>query len=321
MNVKQEVLNQILENSGVIQDSLQENTQTTDIAQTDTILGDLIKENYHISLMYHICEVIPSTTPYGTVFVSERNTDLSETNDFKIIKQEIKTKTNTLKTGFSQEVLQDVQNMFNKSSKNLTARVLKGITSREENQTLLRYMFDNSDTKESLQVQDSNNLESVLLQLSNKVSKSVLEMNQDTYKTLDSFCILDANWAAAVLGSFNFMTEGKEVSLFVGRIGRTDYYVNPFPNTSSEFDESFDYSYEIEDTPIPNYCYVGLIDPNHGESSMFFVPYSYEKDYMLDPDTGEIVLFLRNRYGLIMNPLHKPLKNRSMLHKFTIEGV
>ncbi len=297
--------------------NLTEGTDQYDISGADFFNG-LIKENYNISLGYHICEVFPLNSPYGAVYVSERN---SETNDFRVIKKDIQTKTSTLMTGFTQEVYQDMEKMYQTSPKRTSGKVLSGITAREENQRLLMLMGLEAETKGTLTIQDSNNLESIILQLSRKVSESVLEMNQDTYKTLDSFCVLDRRYAAAVLGSFNFMTEGKERSLFVGRVGRTDYYINPFPNTSSEFDDSFDYSYEIEDTPVPNYCYVGLVHDTPGVSSIIFAPYKYERQYITDPGTGNIVLILRDRYGLVMSPLHKPLENRSMLHKFIIEGA
>ena len=300
-------LNQILENS----------TQD-DIAVTDEILGDLIKENYNISLMYHICESIPIKTPEANVYVQKRN---QETNNFEIIKKNIQTKTTTLVTGFTQEVFQDMQKSFKYSAKNASGKILSGVSSREENSTLLKMLNSESDVKETLQITDSNNLESIILQLSRKVSECVLEMNQDTYKTLDSFCILDRRYAAAILGTFNFMTEKKERSLFVGRVGRTDYYLNPFPNTSSEFNDAFDISYEIEETSIPNYCYVGLVSNIPGQSSLIHAPYSYERQYITDPDTGDIVLILRNRYGLTTSPLHEPLKNKSMLHKFQIQGL
>ena len=307
-----EMLNTIIENSG-ISSSIIEGTETSDIANTDNMIIDLIKENYNTSLAYHIAEVIPMNTPNESLYLSYR-----DDNNFKVSRTEVATKINTMSTGFTQEVFQDMQKMFNKSAKNAAGKILAGVSAREENDRILKTLNLESVTEVSLTISDSNNLESVLLQLSKRVSELVIQMNRDTYKTLDSFCILDQSWAAALLGSFNYMTEGNEKSLFVGRVGRTDYYINPFPNTSSEFDQSFDYSYEIEATPIPNYCYVGLIGKTPGTSSLIFAPYSYEKQYITDPDTGDNVLNIRNRYGLIMNPQHKPLENRSMLYKFQI---
>ena len=312
------ILDIILENSKALEKEILEGTTQDDISKTDVILGDIIRENYAQSLMYQITEINPLKAPQGSIYTSRRN---AETNKFEVIRTDVQTKTNTIITGFTQEVFQDMQKMFKISAKNAMGKVLAGITAREENSTILRLLESESITVPSLPMYDTNNLESTILQLSKKVSESVIQMNQDTYKTLDSFCILPHSFAAAYLGSFSYMSEGKEKNLFVGRVGRTDYYINPFPNTSSEFDQSFDYSYEIEDTPIPNYCYVGLLNKTPGTSSIIFTPYLYERDYIIDPDTGENVVVLRNRYGVIPSPQHEPLKNRSLLHKFQITKI
>ena len=216
--------NTILKNSGIT-NNIREGTDQSDIAGTENILFDLIKENYNTSLAYHIAEVIPMNTPQETIYLSYRD---SESNNFKVQKAEIQTKINTLTTGFTQEVFQDMNNMFNKSAKNSAGKVLSGVSSREENDRLLKTLNLESIISPSLTIQDSSNLESILLQLSKKVSELVIQMNVNSYKTLDSFCILDQSWAAAVLGSFDFMTEGNEKSLFVGRVGRTYYYIFPF---------------------------------------------------------------------------------------------
>ena len=114
------------------------------------------------------------------------------------------------------------------------------------------------------------------------------------------------------------MSEGREKSLFVGRIGRTDFYINPFPNTSSQFTTDFDYAYESESSAEVNYCYVGLKSKTAGNSSIVFAPYTYESQYISDPDTGNMNLIVRNRYDIQTSPLHEPLTNNSMIHKFEL---
>ncbi len=294
--------------------SLNENT-TDDISNTDNIIGSLIKEKYNDSLAYQICDVQPLTTPYGKLFVSKIEDD---TSDFKIVQKEVQVGLDIIQTSFTQEVLQDMNSMFSQSAKTSAARVVSGESHKAENKKIINFLLTESTTLEAVTVQDPENLESVLLQVSKKVSESVIEMNRENYKTLDSFCILGKDFAAAVLGSFDFMTEGNEKSLFVGRVGRTDYYVNPFSNTASQFTDDFDYAYESEDSTIPDYCFVGLKSKTHGQSSLTFCPYKYEAEYVTDPDTLELILFIRNRYGLVTSPFHEPLKNRSMLHKFAL---
>lgn len=313
------ILDQIKENSNVNtiagSISISESTTSYDIAGTQDFLGSMIDTKYNDSLAYQICDVQPLKGSFGKIFTAKRK---SNSADLEVIHKDIETKIFTVHTGFTQEVIQDMNAMFNKSTKKSVQKILKGLSAQDENKSVLTYLYSESDTKAPVTIIDSDNLESVLLQLSKKVSESIIEMNQETYKTLDSFCILSKEWAAAVLGSFDFMTEGREKSLFVGRVGRTDYYINPFPNTASQFNNDFDYAYEIEDTSIPNYCYVGLISNTAGYSSLTFAPYLYESQYIIDPDTGETKLIIRNRYGLVTSPLHKPLENASMIHKFEL---
>ena len=307
-----EILDQLKINSNV---PLIESTDSSDIELSDKLIGRLIQDKYNTSLAYQISDVQALTGPYGQVFTSRRSPD---TSDFEIIKKEVQTQTNLIDTGFTQEVIQDLKHLYNASAKNVAMNVIKGLSDQEENRTLLTKLFQESEVKPALTVQDSHMFESVIFQISQKVSQSVIEMNRDSYKTLDSFCILPKDFAAAVLGSFNYMSEGKERSLFVGRIGRTDYYINPFPNTTSQFTDDFSIDYESEDSSIPNYAYVGLKTKQDGKASLIFCPYLYESEYITDPDTGEAKLFVRNRYGLVTSPLHQPLENKSLLHKFEL---
>lgn len=315
MELQQDNLDIIKENSGVPIQSINEETNSYDISGTEDFLGSLIDTKYNDSLAYQMCEVQPLKSSFGKVFTARKDDD---TDKMIVVSKEVNVKQYNVITGFTQEVLQDMNAMFSKSAKSSIQKVLKGMSAKEESKSVLTTLFSESTTKAAVTIIDSGSLESVILQVSKLVAESVIEMNRVTYKTLDSFCILPKEFASAILGSFDYMSEGKEKSLFVGRIGRCDYYINPFPNTASQFTDDFDYAYEIEDTSIPDYAYVGLHSKTAGASSLIFAPYTYESQYITDPDTGEFVLILRNRYGIITSPLHRPLKNESMIHKFEL---
>ncbi len=325
---KQEILEIISKNSGVTYDNLSESTNVDDVSDTEEIVGKIIQEKYTSSLGYQICNVQPLNGPYGKIFCMKKQDD---NNFIEVISKEVNTKTFTVSSGYTLEAYQDMMAMFNKSTKRSALKTLSGLSHKDENRTIMNLLLAESTTKPALAVVDSDNLESVLLQLSKRVSESVIEMNHDYYKTLDSFCVLSGKWASAVLGSFDFMSEGNEKELFIGRIGRTDYYINPFLNTSSQFTDDFDYGYEIGDTEL-DYCYIGLVSKTPGQGSLSFHPYNYESQFFITPDyndgagnlvisTGDLNLIIRNRYGIITSPLHDPLNNRSMLHKFAISGV
>ena len=309
------IIYSIKESSGLLDTNLTEETSSSDITSTQDLLGSLVDTKYNDSLVYQLCDVQPMSANFGKVYAARKKTD---SDDMEIIHKDINTKTYQISTGFTIETLQDINAMFNKSTKKSVQNIVKGMSAKEENKSLLTLLYQESTTKPALTISDSGSFESVIFQLSQKIAESVIEMNQEYYKTLDSFCVLHKDFAASILGSFDYMSEGTEKSLFVGRIGRTDFYINPFPNTSSQFTQDFDYAYESEDTSIPNYCYVGLKSKTSGNSSVTFGPYIYDSQYITDPDTLNQNLIVRNRYGLVTSPLHEVLTNNSMIHKFEL---
>lgn len=317
--MNRDILDAIKISSNVPEKIINEASTSGDVASTYDFISSLIDSKYNDSLAFSISEVRPMKSNLGIAFASTRD----DNGDFKVIKKDIHTHNYTVKTGFSKEVWQDMTKMFGKDAKKSAGKILSGLSSQDENFKLITYLDTNSDTKDELIV-NTDTAGWITSQISQKVAESVLEMNRHSFKTLESFCILSGRWSAAFLGTAGFVKNDKESndrnSLFVGRYGNTDYYLNPFPNTASQFNDDYDYSFEISDAS-PDYCYVGLKSDVPGESSMLFAPYMYEMQYVNDPDTLELNLFLHNRYGLETSPLHEPLRNRSVLHKFKISGA
>jgi len=314
---EQNILAQIKENSG-IKNSLSEASSSGDIATTLDFVSTLIDEKYNDSLMYQLCEIQPIEGTFGSIYASKRN---ETTGNFEIVKKEVHITTDKMRTGFSVEVWQDMLRMFKRNAKKSGANILAKVSTDKENVKIINFLNDESEIKPSLTLTDPESFEAVLHQLGKKVAESVIEMNNKSYNTLDSFCVLPAKWAAAALGSFEFMTEGREESLFVGRIGRCDFYINPIPNTSSQFADDYDLDFEIASSANPNYAFVGLKTKKVGQSSLVFSPYQYETQSITDPDTLEENLILYNRYALNSNPLHDKLEGKGMLHKFEILEV
>ena len=312
--MNKEILEQIKVNSGIPVKTLVE-TDTSDIANTQDFLSHLIDEKYNDSLAYQICEITPMNSTLGVVYASKRN---NNSEDFEVIKKNIYSYTDKISTGFTREVWDDMVRVFDKTAKQSAGNVLSGISRTEENLRVLTLLRDESEVKSSLTITDPNSFEGIIQQVSKKVSESVIEMNYKSYNTLSSFCILGPKWAAAILGSFSYMTEGKEKSLFVGRVGRTDYYINPLPNTAGQFNDDYNYDFENEPTNSPDYAYVGLQSSIPGQSSLIFAPYMYELQNIVDPDTLDTKLFLYNRYGLVTTPLHDKIEGKGKLHKFEI---
>lgn len=295
---------------------INESTTADDIASVPKMVSSLISEKYNTSLGYQICDIQPLEGAQGVVYASQKKPN---STDFKIVKKDIYTKIAPLDTGYTQEVIEDMFRMFSTEPKKISKLVLEGISSEEENKTIVKLMDDEASIQLPLTITDSNNFKTTLREISKKVADSVIKMNRGSYKSLDSFCVLSGKWASAILGSYDSSDEQKGRLLFVGKVGRCDFYINPFPHTASQYNPDFDIDFEIEDTSALDYAYVGLMSETPGQSSIIFAPHSYETKYVPDPKTGNIKLFTYNRYGVILSPLHRPADGNSLLHKFEIK--
>jgi len=311
-------LTQIKENSGISGGSLTEASSSGDIATTQDFISALIDEKYNDSLAYNIAEVQVLGSSWGSVYANTRTTD----NDFNVVRTDIYTKLFKIKTGFTAEVWQDMINMFKSKAINQAGKILSGLSSQDENLQLIQKLDQDSTIGSSINISTTNSTENITGLISAHVAESVLLMNRNTFKTLEAFCVVPLEWAAKFLGVANFVTSNEESknkrnSLFVGRIGKTDFYVNPFSNAANEYSDDYNQDYTI-DKGSKNYCYVGLKSKVPGESSLIFAPYQYELQTVTDPDTLDRSLFLYNRYGLIVNPQHDRVNEKSMLYKFEI---
>lgn len=314
-----QILDEIKRNSNIPEKCISEASDVSDLTTTIDVVGGFIEEKYNDSLGYLISEVIPLKGSWGVVYASKRD---GLTEDFEIVRKDIHTKTFKVKTGYTRENWQDVMKMFGQRSKKQASNILAGLSAYVENEDVIKFINNNSFTKPVLQV-DTQNSAWITSQISQRVAASVLEMNKESFKSLDSFCILSARWAAAFLGTASYVKSDSDVSrsdasLFVGRYGRTDFYVNPFRNDYNQFNDDYNSDFPNTSNGL-EYCYVGLKSEISGYSSLVFAPYQYEVQSVVDPETGNDHLFIYNRYGLVTSPLHEPLEGKTMLHKFLIE--
>jgi len=308
MNENSLNLEKIRENS-----NLSEGTEATDVSLVNTMLSDLINEKYNSSLAYQICEVFPISSSQGSIYASKKNLN----GDMEIVKKEIFPTIKNLETGFTLEALEDIRHTFGKDIKKLSKMVLGGISEGEENQTLIDFLDNESEIKTFLTLSNPNNLRTSIYEISKKVSDSIIEMNKESYNTLDGFCILSPSWASSILGSSLSISEGDKRLLFVGKVGRCNYYVNPIP-PGNQFDGAFNSAFANNQNANIEYNYVGLMSEVSGHSSIVFSPHSYEIKYVTDPQTGNNKIFIYNRYDINTSPLHNPSEGISMLHKFEI---
>ena len=311
-----DVLDIIKENSGI---KLNENTNSFDISMSQDILSKLIDEKYNNSLAYSICEVHPLKSTWGSYFSTFRKPD---TTNFEIIRKDIYTQNIKIPSGFTKEVYQDLINMYGKKAPEKVANVLRGISDDQENFYVVDYIRNNSETLSVLNV-DTASSGWITSQIAAKVAEAVIIMNEKSFKTLESFCLLPPKWAKYFLGTSSVILDKSaknNSTYFVGRYGKTDFYINPIPPDRTQFNNDFNNDFEnTNNNRTKDYCYVGLRDKDDiGVNSLIFAPYQYEIQEIPNPDTGSENIFLYNRFGFIENPQSDLPTGKKLLYKFEI---
>ena len=113
--------------------------------------------------------------------------------------------------------------------------------------------------------------------------------------------VLPYNLGASIMSVFADLHNSELAdanSLFVGKSGLTNWYLNPNANDSN--------------------IYVGLVDKlGTGRGSAVFSPFENELKFAKDYETGETRCFIWNRYAITISPLHSA--SEPMIMKFEVE--
>ncbi len=279
-------------------DILTENStihESIDMAQTDEIVSAVAVQKYKDSLAYQICDVQPIHGPTGAVFALkwDGTKTFLKRNNVTVEDDAV------YNTGFTLEAIQDIQAQFGKNAVDFVSRVFAGISNTNENTKLLQKMDAIAKNTGVLTLTDAGNAETTFFEVAKRVSESILGINTTaTYRSMDAFVVLPISVASALLGLGVYFNadEDKEAGLFLGRVRRTKYYVNPDVNSTT--------------------CYVGVNPQTPGGSSLVFSPYQHTIMSAVDPDTAQVNLFVVNRYAITQNA--NDTVGNEMLHKFDI---
>ena len=293
-------LSTVLENSikgmGIESGSLEninESTTSADIATFASQIGALIKKKYKTSLAYELCDVQPLNTPVGKVFILDKELQDEVTNKWKFtVKQTtVEAATKTANTGFTNEAWQDLNAMFGEDANDTCANVLAKVSASSETTDLLALLNDNAVSLGNIAASSYEDIHTY-------VGTAISKINQKTFRTMEAFALVPAKMAGQYIIDPNyFVTDSLETTsqYLQYKFAKTKIYVNP----------------DTEDMNI----YVGVNGREPGTSSVIFSPYQYTVSPAIDPDTGINYLYVFNRYGITMNPLHT--EDDPMLYKFT----
>ena len=275
------------------ENSLNESVTSADIAQTDEIISSIIEQKQLDSLAYQICDVQTIHGPTGAQFSLQYN-------DGKVIllRNNVQVEDDAVQnTGFTLETIQDIQSQYGKNAIDFIGKTFSAISSTEENKKLISKIQALAVGDDTITLSAPNNAETMVFEISQKVSEEVMAMNSKTYRTMDSFVILPIKGAASFLAVGSYFNDTNNASgLFVGKKGRTQYYVNPILGDDN--------------------VYIGLNGKLPGNSSLIFSPYQHTLITAQDPDTGNTNVFNVNRYAITENSLSTA--GNEMLRKFSL---
>ena len=206
-----------------------------------------------------------------------------------------------IKTKITAEALEDIKSQHGEDGLVRIANYLKGIANDDENAKTINFLKTNSVVTSNISLSEPTMPDIVWREISYKVQQCVLEMNSQHIRTYDAFVVLPYSLGASIMSVFADLHNSEladRTSLFIGKSGLTDWYINP----------------DATDTEI----YVGLKDTlGTGRESAVFSPYVNEIRMTKDYETGNIVCFIWNRYAITISPLHKTTE--PMLMKFSVE--
>jgi len=283
--------------------NLVENTPTPEdpnVAGTDNNLipDQLFQQTLLPSLGRQIFSVIPTIGPTGAIFNLRNKVG---TNDFELVRSNSAVyPSESIKTGMTQEVIQDIKSQYGKNAGPIIGKLLRGLANDQENTRTLQFLDANCLAMPGLTLTTAKNPELNMFEIIQVVTALVLRANSKTLRTYKAFCVLPYEFGASVMGLNAYVTSGDEKDqdgLFLAQVGKLRFYMNP--NATSTM------------------AYVGLKDPaNPNKSSAIFSPYLSNVITAIDPNSGQQTNHIYNRFAITASPLHE--LGNEMLFKFNI---
>ena len=204
-----------------------------------------------------------------------------------------------IKSGITAEAIEDIRAQYGKEAENIIGKLLRGLSNAQENTRTLEFLEANALADAALTLTDSLNAETNLFEITQKVHELVLKINSKNLRTYEAFAVIPfVNLAAIMaLSKYAGSDEQDERGLFIAKIGRTRFYLNPDAASTT--------------------AYIGVKDTDDkSKSSAVFSPYATSIIDAVDPDTAVTSYHIYNRFAITASALHET--DNEMLYKFTI---
>lgn len=268
------------------------------IAITDEIvnIGKLFQLTTAPSLGKSIFPILPLHGPTGALFGIRNKTDKS---GFELIRKDVEVFPSvTINTKITKEVIGDIYNQFGEDGVKTTVKFLRGLANEQENIKTIEFLNTNCLSVNNLTLSTPGVAETVVFEVSKYVNELIARANIPTFKTISGFAVLPYKVGAAFAVMNSMFRDNRDQSaLFLHEIGNVKYFLNPDVNT--------------------NTAYVGLLDFEEPiKSAGIFSPFKTDIFTATDPDSGQEVYFIYNRFAITASPFHGP--GTEMMFKFNI---
>lgn len=223
--------------------------------------------------------------------------------DLKLVRENLNVfPSKAINTHITQESLQDLVRMYGEQpAYKYVSRMLRGLCNMQENEKTLEFLRANSIDDGPLELSDKLNAETQMFEITNKVQRLCLKMNSLTQRTFSAFAIIPYSHVSSIMTTYAYTTGDNTTDineLLVADFALMKYYVNPDPNDT--------YSYVGLRSAVQPYC-----------SSAFFGEFTNDLQLVHDYNTGNLVFYIYNRFGICKSPLSTD--DNPMLYKFEIK--
>lgn len=269
-----------------------------DVATIDEIvnIGKLFQLTTIPSLGKSIFPILPLHGPTGALFGIRNKADKS---GFELIRKNFEVFPSvTINTKITKEVISDIYNQFGEDGVKITIKFLRGLANEQENIKTIEFLNANCLPVNNLTLSMLKNAETVVFEVTKYVNELIARANIPTFKTISGFSVLPYKVGAAFAAINSMFRDNRNQSaLFLHEIGNVKYFLNPDVNT--------------------NTAYVGLLDFEEPiKSAGIFSPFKTDIFTATDPDSGQEVYFIYNRFAITASPFHEP--GTEMMFKFDI---
>lgn len=266
------------------------------VATTDENLSvaQMFQQSTPTSLARQILPVVPMTGPTAALFFPKRNA----AGDLEILRADVECYPNPrIKTGVTDEVIQDIRNQFGREADDMIGKLLRGAADEDENDNFFTFLDTEAKLESAVTLSAKDNAETILFELGLVIAQKVQAANTPFHRTYSSFAIIPWDLAAAFAALSDYVGESDDArGLYVADLGTTRIFVNP-------------------DTQNTN-VYVGLTSSDATRSSAVFTPYVSDVVRVVDPNDGSSKYDIYNRYAITGSALHTPTE--PMLFKFAV---